>query len=71
MHTNNVQALGASESDLEYFSRRASEETAAADAAADERAAEVHRNLSEQYRSLAHLLAGKRSRSQRRLSIRL
>lgn len=70
MHTTNVQALGAHESDLEYYSRRASEETAAADAATDERAAEVHRTLSEKYRSLAHPDAGTGSRSQRRLSIR-
>lgn len=65
----NMQAPAAHESDLEYYSRRASEEAAAANTATDERAAEVHRVLSEKYRSLAHLDAGEGSRSQRRLSI--
>ncbi len=70
VQTMNVQVPAAHESDLEYYSRRASEETAAADAASDERAAEVHRKLSESYASLANLDADEGSRTSRRLSIR-
>jgi muconolactone delta-isomerase len=71
VHTMNVQVPAAHESELEYYSRRASEEAAAADAASDGRAAEVHRKLSEKYASLAHVDADKRSRTSRRLSIRV
>jgi hypothetical protein len=37
----------------DYFQRRADEERAAADQAADERAAKSHRELSEHYRNVA------------------
>jgi hypothetical protein len=38
----------------DYFERRADEERAAADQAADERAAQSHRELSERYRDVAN-----------------
>ena len=44
---------GTMEGDAEYFSRRASEESAAAIRAGDARAADVHRTMAQRYGDLA------------------
>ncbi|MFL6856565.1 MAG: hypothetical protein ACJ8EB_01510 [Allosphingosinicella sp.] len=51
-----------SESDADYYARRAVEEARAADRAADADAAAVHRKLAEKYRSLAQMEEARRPR---------
>jgi hypothetical protein len=45
------------ESSLEYFTRRAEEESVAAARARDPKAREVHANLAERYTALANMFA--------------
>ena len=53
------------ESDAEYFARRASQETAAADQAADAKVQTAHLQMAERYRDLARAI----EKSDRRLGV--